>query len=50
MSINESISNLEAAINYAEFGWSLLPLCWPDENGLCGCGHGHQGKKLAKRR
>lgn len=48
MSINESISNLEAAINYAEFGWSLLPLCWPDENGLCGCGHGHQGKEVGK--
>lgn len=32
---------MEAALFYASKGWTLIPLCWPDELGLCGCGRGH---------
>lgn len=32
---------LEAALDYLQLGWVVIPLCWPDELGNCGCGGNH---------
>lgn len=36
----------EEAIALARRGWFVVPLCWPDAQGVCACGHGH--KKAGK--
>ena len=33
---------------YIEHGFPVLPLCWPNGNHLCGCGHNHQGRDVGK--
>lgn len=33
---------LEWALRYADLGWPVLPLCWPDEYGACACGGNHR--------
>lgn len=33
--------HLQAALDYLRMGWYPIPLCWPDEEGNCGCGRGH---------
>jgi hypothetical protein len=33
---------------YLHLRWVLLPLCWPEERGRCGCGRNHEGKAIGK--
>jgi len=30
--------NISAALGYLRLGWCPIPLCWPTEDGRCGCG------------
>ena len=32
-----------SALQFAAWGWSIIPLCWPDAKGNCGCGRNHNG-------
>jgi len=40
--------SLSVALQLADLGWSVLPLCWPTPDGECGCGRSHQGKVIGK--
>jgi hypothetical protein len=42
------VSKKDAAINLAIKGLKVIPLCWPDEQGQCGCGTGHKGHDVGK--
>jgi len=42
------MKNLKFALRYAEFGWPVLPLCWPDTNGNCACGRDHPPQAVGK--
>jgi putative DNA primase/helicase len=33
---------------YRAYGWYVTPLCWPNEDGECGCGKNHQGGNIGK--
>ncbi|WP_324668943.1 bifunctional DNA primase/polymerase [Geochorda subterranea] len=33
---------------YAQRGFFLIPLCWPDEHGQCACGRGHTDRNIGK--
>lgn len=46
----EDNKKLEYALRYAEDGWFVHPLCWPTENGECGCGRSpaHTEKEIGK--
>lgn len=37
-----------AALELAALGWPVLPLCWPADDGSCGCGGGHTGRDIGK--
>jgi len=39
---------LEHALDYASAGYFVFPLCWPNEDGTCGCGRNHKGKQVGK--
>ena len=39
---------LHQALAYAERGWPVLPCCWPNQTGGCGCGRGHKGQAVGK--
>ena len=41
-------SPLKAALDYAQRGWPVLPLCWPGPQGDCGCGRGHPPDQVGK--
>lgn len=32
---------LEKALDYTGRGWFVIPLCWPNEDGMCACPKGH---------
>jgi Bifunctional DNA primase/polymerase, N-terminal len=34
--------------DYARWSAHLIPCCWPDAAGRCGCGRGHLGKDAGK--
>ena len=36
------------ALQYVQPGWWVIPLCWPDARGKCGCGRGHQSENVGK--
>ena len=36
------------ALWYARRGWPVLPLCWPTEDGRCGCGRNHRDRDIGK--
>jgi hypothetical protein len=38
----------EAALEYIAMGFPVIPLCWPTQDGTCGCGRGHEGKSIGK--
>ena len=38
----------EAAFEYIAMGFPVIPLCWPNPDGSCGCGRGHEGKSIGK--
>jgi hypothetical protein len=38
----------EAALEYIAMGFPVIPLCWPTQDGPCGCGRGHEGKSIGK--
>ena len=38
----------EAALSLADRGWPVLPVCWPTQDGGCGCGRAHQDKRIGK--
>lgn len=40
--------NLEQALAILRRGWVPIPLCWPDEEGRCACGRGHEGHDIGK--
>lgn len=40
--------NIGAALGYLRLGWCPIPLCWPTDDGRCGCGRGHTGKDIGK--
>lgn len=37
-----------AAFDYIKNGFPVLPLCWPNADGTCGCGRNHQGRDVGK--
>jgi hypothetical protein len=39
----ESVQNLHSALQFLAWGWSVIPLCWPNDQGRCGCGRNHAG-------
>ena len=39
---------LENALKYVAQGLPVFPLCYPDNNGNCGCGRNHQGRDIGK--
>ncbi|MFC1988048.1 bifunctional DNA primase/polymerase [Chloroflexota bacterium] len=39
---------LRKALQYANSGFPVIPLCWPDYNGNCACGRNHQDKAIGK--
>lgn len=39
---------LEAVLDYASQGLKVLPLCFPNEDGKCGCGWKHKGTAIGK--
>lgn len=39
---------LSVALQLAEQGWFVLPVCWPDPDGLCACPRGHIQKNSGK--
>ncbi len=41
-------TNLQAALGFLRRGWCPIPLCWPDEQGRCACGRGHEGHDVGK--
>lgn len=48
MSVTATPTNLGAALGYLRRGWVPIPLCWPNPDGSCGCGRGHQGHDVGK--
>ena len=36
---------IDIAVQCATRGWPVLPLCWPDQSGKCGCWKSHKKKK-----
>lgn len=48
MTIASPTSLKDYAMYYIKHGFPVLPLCWPSENHLCGCGHNHQGRDVGK--
>ena len=32
-----------SALQFVNWGWSIIPLCWPDAAGRCACGRNHDG-------
>lgn len=38
----------DAALFYAHRSWPILPLCWPNHGGECGCGRSHTGRDIGK--
>ena len=48
---SESIGDgtpVEAALSLADRGWPILPVCWPTQDGECGCGRAHRDKRIGK--
>ncbi len=43
-----STPTLQRALDYADKGYYVLPLCWPDEHGACACGRGHTKNEIGK--
>ena len=41
--MDEHQSNLISALQFVTWGWSIIPLCWPNDQGNCGCGRNHGG-------
>ena len=41
-------SRKSAALELAQKGLHLIPLCWPDKEGQCACGKNHQGHDIGK--
>ena len=39
---------IDVALQLAARGWPVLPLCWPDKKGKCGCGRNHKTKEIGK--
>lgn len=39
---------IETALKYIADGFPVIPLCWPDALGNCGCGRNHQDKAIGK--
>lgn len=39
---------LEHIAGYLQLGMYVLPICWPDDHGLCACGRGHTGRAVGK--
>jgi len=44
----KSDTPLSVALQLADRGWSVIPLCWPDPDGLCACPRGHIQKNSGK--
>ena len=36
-------TKLISALRFLTWGWSIIPLCWPNDQGHCGCGRNHAG-------
>jgi len=43
-----SVSNLQYATALIGAGYQVFPCCWPTDEGLCGCGRGHNLKEVGK--
>ena len=48
MITSQKTSMLDAALACIAQGFSVIPLCWPDANGNCGCGKNHEGHNIGK--
>jgi hypothetical protein len=42
------MTHLDLALNYISKGYYVHPLCWPDSDGRCDCGRGHDGNEVGK--
>lgn len=36
------------ALDYVSQGFKVLPLCWPNSDHTCGCGHNHENNDIGK--
>ena len=39
----EAQEKIVSALQFVNWGWSIIPLCWPDSQGRCACGRNHDG-------
>lgn len=37
----QTLQTVDAIDGLLQLGWPVLPLCWPDDDGTCACGGGH---------
>ena len=42
MGVQATLGTADAIDGLIQLGWPVLPLCWPDDDGKCACGGGHE--------
>src|SRR5437870_4835491 len=48
-STHKKLSNQgRQALGYTHLGWHPIPLCWPNQGGVCACGGNHKGRDVGK--
>ena len=47
-SLTEIKTMADYALEYISAGYSVMPVCWPNQDGSCGCGRKHEGRLIGK--